>query len=148
MTINWQSGIPAYDQIVQGFIKLRALGAMAPDEKLPSVRVMANNLGVNPNTVQKAYLILEEKGIIYSVAGKGSFISGSDRGTKAVFEAAGASLEKAVKTTCFLDDMGDFTAFNEVYSEYFTGKPARSCVAVKTLPKNALVEVEVIAEKE
>lgn len=67
---------------------------------------------------------------------------------KAVLEAAGASLEKAVKTTCFLDDMGDFAAFNEVYSEYFTGKPARSCVAVKTLPKNALVEVEVIAEKE
>ena len=67
---------------------------------------------------------------------------------KAVLEAAGVSLEKAVKTTCFLDDMGDFAAFNEVYSEYFTGKPARSCVAVKTLPKNALVEVEVIAEKE
>ena len=67
---------------------------------------------------------------------------------KAVLEEAAASLEKAVKTTCFLDDMGDFTAFNEVYSEYFTGKPARSCVAVKTLPKNALVEVEVIAEKE
>lgn len=67
---------------------------------------------------------------------------------KAVLEAAGASLEKAVKTTCFLDDMGNFAAFNEVYSEYFTGKPARSCVAVKTLPKNALVEVEVIAEKE
>ncbi|MEE1066045.1 MAG: RidA family protein [Acutalibacteraceae bacterium] len=67
---------------------------------------------------------------------------------KAVLEAAGASLEKAVKTTCFLDNMGDFAAFNEVYSEYFTEKPARSCVAVKTLPKNALVEVEVIAEKE
>ena len=67
---------------------------------------------------------------------------------KAVLEAAGASLEKAVKTTCFLNDMADFTAFNEVYAEYFTGKPARSCVAVKTLPKNALVEVEVIAEKE
>ena len=67
---------------------------------------------------------------------------------KAVLEAAGASLEKAVKTTCFLDDMADFAAFNEVYAEYFTEKPARSCVAVKTLPKNALVEVEVIAEKE
>lgn len=67
---------------------------------------------------------------------------------KAVLEAAGVSLEKAVKTTCFLDNMADFAAFNEVYSEYFTGKPARSCVAVKTLPKNALVEVEVIAEKE
>lgn len=67
---------------------------------------------------------------------------------KAVLEAAGGSLDKAVKTTCFLDDMADFTAFNEVYAEYFTGKPARSCVAVKNLPKNALVEVEVIAEKE
>ena len=64
----------------------------------------------------------------------------------AVLEAAGASLESVVKTTCFLASMDDFTAFNEVYATYFTGKPARSCVAVKTLPKGALVEVEVIAE--
>lgn len=64
----------------------------------------------------------------------------------AVLEAAGTSVEKAVKTTCFLADMGDFAAFNEIYGKYFTGKPARSCVAVKTLPKNVLVEVEVIAE--
>ena len=64
----------------------------------------------------------------------------------AVLEAAGSSLEKVVKTTCFLADMGDFAAFNGVYATYFTGKPARSCVAVKTLPKNVLVEVEVIAE--
>ena len=63
----------------------------------------------------------------------------------AVLEAAGSSLEKAVKTVCFLKDMNDFAAFNAVYGEYFTGKPARSCVAVKTLPKNVLVEVEVIA---
>ena len=64
----------------------------------------------------------------------------------AVLEAAGTSIEKAVKTTCFLADMGDFAAFNEVYGKYFTSKPARSCVAVKTLPKNVLCEVEVIAE--
>ena len=64
----------------------------------------------------------------------------------AVLEAAGTSLEKVVKTTCFLADMGDFAAFNGVYATYFVGKPARSCVAVKTLPKNVLVEVEVIAE--
>ena len=63
-----------------------------------------------------------------------------------VLMAAGSSYEKAVKTTCFLADMGDFGAFNEVYGKYFTGKPARSCVAVKTLPKNVLCEVEVIAE--
>jgi len=64
----------------------------------------------------------------------------------AVLAAAGTSIEKAVKTTCFLSDMADFAAFNEVYGRYFTNKPARSCVAAKQLPKNVLVEVEVIAE--
>ncbi|MBQ2808823.1 MAG: RidA family protein [Bacteroidaceae bacterium] len=64
----------------------------------------------------------------------------------AVLAEAGTSFDKVVKTTCFLSDMGDFAAFNAVYAEYFTSKPARSCVAVKTLPKNVLVEVEVIAE--
>lgn len=64
----------------------------------------------------------------------------------AVLEAAGTSIEKAVKTTCFLADMADFAAFNEVYGRYFVNKPARSCVAAKQLPKNVLVEVEVIAE--
>ena len=63
-----------------------------------------------------------------------------------VLEAAGTSLHNVVKTTCFLSDMADFAAFNEVYAKYFVNKPARSCVAVKTLPKNVLVEVEVIAE--
>ena len=65
---------------------------------------------------------------------------------KAVLEASGSSLEKVVKTTCFLSDMNDFAAFNAVYANYFTGKPARSCVAVKTLPKNVLVEVDTVAE--
>ncbi len=65
---------------------------------------------------------------------------------EAVLAEAGSSLEKSVKTTCFLADMADFADFNEVYAEYFTEKPARSCVAVKTLPKNVLVEVEVVAE--
>lgn len=65
---------------------------------------------------------------------------------KNVLEAAGSGLDKAVKTVCFLADMNDFAAFNAVYGNYFTEKPARSCVAVKTLPKNVLVEVEVIAE--
>lgn len=64
----------------------------------------------------------------------------------ALLEAAGTSIEKVVKTTCFLADMNDFAAFNEIYGRYFVSKPARSCVAVKTLPKNVLVEVEVIAE--
>ncbi len=64
---------------------------------------------------------------------------------EAVLTAAGASFESVIKTTCFLSDMADFAAFNEVYSQYFVSKPARSCVAVKTLPKGALVEVECVA---
>ncbi len=64
----------------------------------------------------------------------------------AILEAAGSSYEKTIKTTCFLAEIADFAAFNEVYGKYFSSKPARSCVAVKDLPKAALVEVEVIAE--
>ena len=64
----------------------------------------------------------------------------------AILKAAGTSFDRVVKTTCFLADMNDFAAFNAIYANYFTSKPARSCVAVKTLPKNVLVEVEVIAE--
>ena len=64
----------------------------------------------------------------------------------AVLTEAGTSIEKVVKTTCFLKNMSDFVAFNEVYAEYFTGKPARSCVAVKELPKDVLVEIETITE--
>jgi len=65
----------------------------------------------------------------------------------AILEAAGSGFDKVFKTTCFLADMGDFAAFNEVYARYFTSKPARSCVAVKTLPKGVLCEIEAIAVK-
>ena len=65
----------------------------------------------------------------------------------AILEAAGTGFEKIFKTTCFLADMGDFAAFNEVYARYFISKPARSCVAVKTLPKGVLCEIEAIAVK-
>ena len=64
----------------------------------------------------------------------------------AILEAAGSSAEQVFKTTCCLSDMGDFAAFNSVYAKYFTSNPARSCVAVKTLPKNALCEIEAVAE--
>lgn len=70
------------------------------------------------------------------------------RNLSAVLTAAGSDLTKVLKTTCFLADMGDFAAFNEVYSQYFTAKPARSCVAVKALPKGVLVEVECVAAVE
>lgn len=69
----------------------------------------------------------------------------SCKNVTAILKAAGSSADKVIKTTCFLADMGDFAAFNEVYAKYFTGKPARSCVAVKTLPKNVLCEIEAIA---
>ena len=70
----------------------------------------------------------------------------SCKNVAAVLEAAGSDLTKVIKTTCFIADMADFAAFNEVYAKYFTGKPARSCCAVKTLPKNVLCEIEAIAE--
>ena len=66
------------------------------------------------------------------------------KNVKALLEAGGTSIDKVVKTTCFLADMADFAAFNEVYAKYFTGKPARSCVAVKTLPKGALAEIDTV----
>jgi 2-iminobutanoate/2-iminopropanoate deaminase len=69
------------------------------------------------------------------------------RNLQAVLTAAGSSLKHTLKTVCYLSDMADFAAFNEVYAQYFTEKPARSCVAAKALPKGALVEVEVIAQK-
>ena len=71
----------------------------------------------------------------------------SCRNVGAILEAAGVSFESVFKTTCFLADMGDFAAFNEVYAKYFVSKPARSCVAVKTLPKGVLCEIEAIAVK-
>ena len=71
----------------------------------------------------------------------------SCKNVAALMEAAGVTLENVFKTTCFLADMGDFAAFNEVYAKYFTSKPARSCVAVKDLPKGVLCEIEAIAAK-
>lgn len=71
----------------------------------------------------------------------------SCRNVGAILEAAGTDFGKVFKTTCFLADMGDFAAFNEVYAKYFVSKPARSCVAVKTLPKGVLCEIEAIAVK-
>ena len=71
----------------------------------------------------------------------------SCKNVAALMEAAGCTMENVVKTTCFLADIADFAAFNEVYAKYFTSKPARSCVAVKDLPKGVLCEIEAIAAK-
>jgi len=72
----------------------------------------------------------------------------SCKNISAILDAAGSSFEKVIKTTCFLADMDDFSAFNEIYAKYFTMRPARSCVAVKSLPKNVLCEIEAIAHCE
>ena len=75
LSLDLQSRQPIYEQLVRGLSELVSLGALAPDEQLPSVRSLARDLGVNPNTVQKAYQELERSGVIYSVAGRGSFVS-------------------------------------------------------------------------
>ena len=80
-------------------------------------------------------------------AGIASQTEQSCKNVAAIMEAAGVTMDNVVKTTCFLADIADFTAFNEVYAKYFTSKPARSCVAVKDLPKGVLCEVEAIAVK-
>lgn len=95
--IDWQSRVPVYEQIVRGILRLKTLGVLAPDEQLPSVRALAAETGVNPNTVQKAYQLLEAKGIIYSVTGKGSFLSGDDDANDAILRDAELRITKALQ---------------------------------------------------
>ncbi len=94
----------------------------------------SGQLGVNPESGELAESIEEQA-------------EQSCKNVGAVLEAAGSGLDRVIKTTCFLADMGDFAAFNAVYTRYFVSCPARSCVAVKTLPKGALCEIEAVAEK-
>ena len=94
LSLDLQSRQPIYEQLVRGLSELVSLGALAPDEQLPSVRSLARDLGVNPNTVQKAYQELERSGVIYSVAGKGSFVS---PGPAAARMLRGQRLEKLRK---------------------------------------------------
>ncbi len=88
ITIDYKSRVPIYDQITAGIIRLKTLGVLNEGDKLPSVRSLAMDLKINPNTVQKAYSILENDGVIYSVSGKGSFISGDSKATEAILAAA------------------------------------------------------------
>ncbi len=101
--LDFKSGVPICDQIVNSFIKLKALGVLKGDEQCPSVRALASKLSVNPNTVQKAYTILETSGIIYSVKGKGSFICDDDAAAAAVMLAARKSFIAAIKSA---NDLG------------------------------------------
>ena len=111
----------------------KALGPYSQVYVHNGILYSAGQIAINPETNTVEAVTIEEQ---------------TEQGCKnlgEVLRAAGSSFDKVLKTTCFLSDMGDFAAFNEVYGKYFTSKPARSCVAVKTLPKNLLCEVEVIA---
>ena len=96
--LDLKSGVSICDQIVNGFIRLKALGAIKGGEQMPSVRVLASRFSVNPNTVQKAYAILEANGIIYSVKGKGSFMSDDEDASLAITKNATREFKAAVRT--------------------------------------------------
>ena len=111
-----------------------AIGPYSQAVKLGNVLFTSGQIPINPETgsIEATDIISQTEQVMKNLG--------------AVLNAAGSSFEKAIKTTCFLASIEDFAAFNEVYSRYFTEKPARSCVAVKDLPRGVLVEVEVIAE--
>lgn len=111
-----------------------AIGPYSQAVKANGLLFSSGQIAINPKTNQVEAKTIEEQ------------TTQVCENLKAVCEAAGTSLDKVIKTTCFLADIADFAAFNEVYGKYFTSKPARSCVAVKDLPKGVLCEVEVIAQ--
>lgn len=111
-----------------------AIGPYTQAVKTNGLVFTSGQIAINPNTNKVEVTTIEEQ------------TEQVMKNLRAILKEAGTSMDKAVKTVCFLADMNDFAAFNEIYGKYFTSKPARSCVAVKTLPKNVLVEVEVIAE--
>lgn len=110
-----------------------AIGPYSQAKKVGSLVFTSGQIAINPATAQVEAATIEEqtKQVCENV--------------KAILEAADSSMDNVVKTVCFLKNMEDFAAFNAVYGEYFTSKPARSCVAAKQLPKDVLVEVEAIA---
>lgn len=111
-----------------------AIGPYSQAKVVGNLVFTSGQIAINPTTGNVEATTIEEQ--THQVC----------KNLKNLLEAAGSDISKAVKTVCFLKNMSDFAAFNGVYGEYFTSKPARSCVAVKELPKDVLVEVEVIAE--
>lgn len=119
-TLNFQSREPIYEQLYNNVVRLASLGVLQPEEQLPPVRALATQLGVNPNTVSKAYQLLERDGIIYSAVGRGSFVSS---GVSAAALQRGAALDelaKALKKAC---DLGITRAeLEEVINQAYTAK--------------------------
>ncbi|MBO4692802.1 MAG: GntR family transcriptional regulator [Clostridia bacterium] len=117
--LDLKSGVPICDQIVNGFIKMKALGLISAGDQMPSVRSLALKFSVNPNTVQKAYAVLESGGIIYSVKGRGSFVSDDEQAHRAVINKARNDFRAAVKAARELGlDISDITkTINDIYKE-------------------------------
>lgn len=107
LQLNYKSGVPLCDQIVNGFIRMKALGLSKGGDQLPSVRALAVELCVNPNTIQKAYQILESSGVIYSVKGKGSFFSDDAASDIAVLRAVKKDFRTAVENAAELGITAD-----------------------------------------
>lgn len=117
--LDLRSGVPICDQIVNGIIKLKTLGVISGGQRLPSVRSLALKFSVNPNTVQKAYTILEADGIIYSVKGKGSFVSEDENAAQSVINRAKSDFGAAVKTAKEIGLSSDTLSeiINNIYEE-------------------------------
>ena len=98
ITLNYKSKMPLCDQLCESVIQLAACGGLSPGEALPSVRALAQELGVNPNTVQKSYRMLEQQGIIESVPGKGSFLAQGDQAREQLKKAGREALEEGIRT--------------------------------------------------
>lgn len=96
-SIDFQSRIPIYEQLYRSVVRMASVGALEKDEALPSVRALAEELGINPNTVQKAYAMLEHDGVLYSVPGRGSFLSGDENASVRQREIAAEKLLNAVR---------------------------------------------------
>ena len=96
LQIDYKSGISICDQVINGFINLISLSVLKTDDAMPSVRALASKLSVNPNTIQKAYAILEERGVIYSVKGKGSFVADAESTRKTLIDTEKGNLKTAI----------------------------------------------------
>ncbi len=115
--INYQSREPIYEQLYNNVIRLVGMGVLAPHEKLPTVRALAQQLGINPNTVSKSYQMLEQSGYIYSTVGKGTFVADSSVMMNGKKEEAKKELVKAIKTASDVGITAEEvnTAVNEIY---------------------------------
>ncbi len=116
-SLNFESHVPIYEQLYNNVVKLIAIGVLKADDRLPTVRAMAKELGVNPNTVAKSYQMLERDGVIYSFIGKGSFVSGSrssdDLKLAAARKELAAAVDKTVELGMTMDDI------IEIIKDYF-----------------------------